>query len=178
MHANAGIGQIIQNIPFLASEETKYTVAHFNGNDKCVCLSTNRNWPPQSAYSDSCVTITVFKNFLAKPGHQQPQCYTVNVTLHTLFGPTLGRPSHYNDVIMGAMASQITSLTIVYSNDYSGANKKTPKLRVTGFCAGNSPVTGEFPAQRASNAEMFPFDDVIIGDPVTFYRTLTHVKRD
>ena len=27
---------------------------------------------------------------------------------------------------------------------------------------GNSPVTGEFPTQRASNAEMFPSDDVII----------------
>ena len=32
-------------------------------------------------------------------------------------------------------------------------SKKTPKLRVTGLCAGNSPVTGEFPAQMASNAE-------------------------
>ena len=32
-------------------------------------------------------------------------------------------------------------------------SKKTPKLRVTGLCEGNSPVTGEFPAQRASNAE-------------------------
>ena len=32
-------------------------------------------------------------------------------------------------------------------------SKKTPKLRVTGLCAGNSPGTGEFPAQRASNAE-------------------------
>ena len=31
--------------------------------------------------------------------------------------------------------------------------KKTSKLRVTGLCSGNSPVTGEFPAQRASNAE-------------------------
>ena len=31
--------------------------------------------------------------------------------------------------------------------------KKTSKLPVTGPCAGNSPVTGEFPAQRASNAE-------------------------
>ena len=27
------------------------------------------------------------------------------------------------------------------------------KLRVTGLCAGNSPGTGEFPAQMASNAE-------------------------
>ena len=31
--------------------------------------------------------------------------------------------------------------------------KKTSKLRVTGLCEGYSPVTGEFPAQRASNAE-------------------------
>ena len=32
-------------------------------------------------------------------------------------------------------------------------SKKTSKLRVTGLCAGNSPVTSEFPAQMASNAE-------------------------
>ena len=32
-------------------------------------------------------------------------------------------------------------------------SKETSKLRVTGLCAGNTPVTGEFPAQRASNAE-------------------------
>ena len=32
-------------------------------------------------------------------------------------------------------------------------SKKTSKLRVTGLCEGNSPGTGEFPAQMASNAE-------------------------
>ena len=32
-------------------------------------------------------------------------------------------------------------------------SKKTSKLRVTGLCVGNLPVTGEFPTQRASNAE-------------------------
>ena len=32
-------------------------------------------------------------------------------------------------------------------------SKKTSKLRVTGLCVGNSPGTGEFPAQMASNAE-------------------------
>ena len=32
---------------------------------------------------------------------------------------------------------------------------KTSKLRVTGLCAGNSPETGEFPTQMASNAENF-----------------------
>ena len=66
---------------------------------------------------------------------------------------------HYNDVIVGAMASQITSLTIVDSTVYS---KKTSKLLVSVLCGGNSPVTGEFPPQRASNGEMFPFDDVIM----------------
>ena len=55
---------------------------------------------------------------------------------------------------MSAMASQITSLTIVYSTVHSGADqKKTSTLRATGLCAGNSPVTGEFPEQKASNAE-------------------------
>ena len=32
-------------------------------------------------------------------------------------------------------------------------SKKISKLRVTGLCDGNSPGTGEFPAQMASNAE-------------------------
>ena len=36
---------------------------------------------------------------------------------------------------------------------FSHRSKKTWKLLVTGLCEGNSPVTGEFPAQRASNAE-------------------------
>ena len=31
--------------------------------------------------------------------------------------------------------------------------QKTSKLRVTGLCEGNSPVTNEFPAQRPSNAD-------------------------
>ena len=32
-------------------------------------------------------------------------------------------------------------------------SKETSKLRVTGLCVGNSPVTGEFPTQMASNEE-------------------------
>ena len=122
---------------------------------------------------------------------------------------------HYDEVVMGTVASQITGLTIVYSTVHSGADisvsgrmrqlrvffnsvirsaqdsdvsaitlrtlrwrhnghdgalnhqphdcllnrlfrcksKKTSKLRVTGLCAGNSPGTGKFPAQMASNAE-------------------------
>ena len=36
---------------------------------------------------------------------------------------------------------------------FSRGSKKAWKLRVTGLCEGNSPVTGEFPSQRPSNAE-------------------------
>ena len=32
-------------------------------------------------------------------------------------------------------------------------SKETSKLRTTGLCKGNSPLTGEFPTQRASNVE-------------------------
>ena len=56
---------------------------------------------------------------------------------------------------MNTVVSHITSLTIVYSIAYLSADKKktTSTLSVTGLCAGKSPETGEFPAQRASNAE-------------------------
>ena len=64
---------------------------------------------------------------------------------------------HYGDIIMGAIASQITSLTIVYSTVYSDADKKNPsKLRVTGLCAGNPPH--KWPVTR----KKFLFDDVIM----------------
>ena len=36
---------------------------------------------------------------------------------------------------------------------FGRGSKKTSKLRVTGLCVGNSPGTGEFSAQMASNAE-------------------------
>ena len=57
---------------------------------------------------------------------------------------------------MSAMASQITGLLIVYSKRlFMCRLKKTSKLHVTGLCVGNSPVTGEFPTQRANNTENY-----------------------
>ena len=53
---------------------------------------------------------------------------------------------------MGSMASQITSLTIVYSTVYSGTDQKNIKVPSHWPCAGNSPMTGELP-QMASKAE-------------------------
>ena len=62
---------------------------------------------------------------------------------------------HYDDVIMSAIASQITSLTIVYSTVYSGAdqNKYQSSASLAFVWGIHPPGTGEFPAQMASNAE-------------------------
>ena len=83
---------------------------------------------------------------------------------------------HYTDVIMSAMTSQITGVSIVYSTVCSGASTKQSKLHATGLCEGNSLVTGEFPAQRASDAEMFPFDGVIMIGGGLYVGLTHHVK--
>ena len=41
---------------------------------------------------------------------------------------TLAILSHYNNVIMGAMASQIPSLTIAYATVYSGAEQRKHQI--------------------------------------------------
>ena len=59
----------------------------------------------------------------------------------------------YHVTFMRALASQITGVSMVCSTVFfRRRSKKTSKLRVSGLCGGNSPVTGEFPAQRASDA--------------------------
>ena len=70
---------------------------------------------------------------------------------------------HYNDVIMGATASQITSLTIVCSAVYSGTDQRKHQSSaslafVRGIHRGpvNSPHKG--PVTR----KILPFDDVIM----------------
>ena len=74
-----------------------------------------------------------------------------------------GFPHNYNDVIMSAIASQITSLTIVYSTVYSGTNQRKHQSSASlAFVMGihrwpvNSPHKG--PVAR----QTFPFNDVIM----------------
>ena len=70
---------------------------------------------------------------------------------------------HYNDVIMGAVASQITSLTIVYSTVYSGADQtKHQSSASLAFVRGihRGPVNS--PHKWPVSRKMFPVDDVIM----------------
>ena len=88
--------------------------------------------------------------------------YHAGKSFHIMASWHESTPGHYNDVIMSAMASQITSLTIVYSTVYSGAyQRKHQSSALLAFVRGihrrpvNSPHKG--PVTR----KMFPFDDVI-----------------
>ena len=70
---------------------------------------------------------------------------------------------HYNDVIMEAIASQITSLTIVYSIVYSDADQRKHQSSaslafVWGIHRGPVNSPHKWPVTR----KMFPFDDVIM----------------
>ena len=69
------------------------------------------------------------------------RCYTCRISFH-----------HYSGVIMGEVASH-QPRDCLLNRLFRRRSKKTSKLSVTGLCAGNSLVTGELPAQMASNAE-------------------------
>ena len=74
-----------------------------------------------------------------------------------------GSMTHYGDVIMGTIASQIASLAIVYSTVYSGADKRKHQSSaslafVRGFHRGPVNSPHKWPVTR----KIFPFDDVIM----------------
>ena len=70
---------------------------------------------------------------------------------------------HYSDVIISAMESQITSITIVYSTVYSGADQRKHQSSASlAFVRGihRSPVNS--PHKVPGTRKMFPFGDVIM----------------
>ena len=61
---------------------------------------------------------------------------------------------------MSAMVSQITGVSVVQF--VQAQIKEKSKLRVTGLCERNRPVTSGFPHKGPITRKMFPFDDVIM----------------
>ena len=71
--------------------------------------------------------------------------------------------SHYNDVIMGAIASQITSLTIVCSIVYSDADQRKHQSSASlAFVWGIHRGLVNSPHKWPVTQKIFPFDDVIM----------------
>ena len=71
---------------------------------------------------------------------------------------------HYYEVIMGTKASQITSLAIVYSTVYSGADQRKHQSSASlAFVWGIHRGLVNSPHKWPVTRKMFPFDDVIMG---------------
>ena len=69
----------------------------------------------------------------------------------------------YSDVMMSAMASQITSLTIVYSTVYSGADQRKHQSSASqAFVRGIHHWPVNFPHKGPVTRKAFPFNDVIM----------------
>ena len=64
--------------------------------------------------------------------------------------------THYDVILMKKGVSNHRRMQCLPNCWFRRRSKKTSKLRVIGLCVANSLVTGEFPAQKASNAEYVP----------------------
>ena len=97
--------------------------------------------------------------FATEPLHQSmmTSCYIDNCKHNSV------KFQHYDDVIIGAIASQITSFTIVYSTIYSDADQR--KYQSSASLAfvrriHRGPVNS--PHKWPVTLKMFPFDGVIM----------------
>ena len=78
------------------------------------------------------------------------------------------KPWHYGDVKMGAISSQITSLTIVYSTVYSDADRRKHHSSASlAFVRGIHREPVNSPHKWPVTRKMFPFDDVIMVNTIS-----------
>ena len=82
--------------------------------------------------------------------------------IHTC-GEKMKIVTHYDDVIMDSIASQITNLTIVYSTVHSGADQSIHQSSASlAFVWEIHRWPVNFPHKWPVTRKMFPFDDVIM----------------
>ena len=75
--------------------------------------------------------------------------------------------NHYNDVIMSAMASQITGVSIVYLIVSSDADQiRHQSFDSLAFLRGIHQWQEKSPHKEPVTRKMFPFDDVIMKSPL------------
>ena len=97
-----------------------------------------------------------------------PRKRLCNVWVHILIVALLRltipvRVTHYTDVIMDTIASQITRLTIIYSTVYSDADQRKYQSSASlAFVRGIQRWPVNSPHKWPVTQKMFPFDDVIM----------------
>ena len=140
-----------------------YFAYHWTIYEKCRGIQSylgELDWKKNPIKSKICVD----GNFVftgGKGGHRYDNLSSMLLTPTTSWQRDNSR--HYCDVIMGAVASQITSLTIVYSTVYSDTvQRKHQSSASLAFVWGihRGPVNS--PHKWPVTRKMFPFDDVIM----------------
>ena len=103
---------------------------------------------------------SIFKTFLSSPQDQTVSQWRVSVLMGRITTPRTSHTcTHQETSYRRSLQWRHNGLDCVSSHHclhnrlFKRRSKKTSKLCVTGLCAGNSPVTGDFPVQMASNAE-------------------------
>ena len=90
-------------------------------------------------------------------------CLICSIFLDRLSNSTFLSELHYGDVIVSAIASQITSLTIVYSTVYLDADQRKHQSSASlDFVWGIHRGPVNYPHKWPVTRKMFPFDDVIM----------------
>ena len=120
---------------------------------RCICIYPYICYIPAFTYS-----LVLFKccRFSPKPSQKTPKSSPFQVRYGvSLVGSNLHSYS-------ASVTAVICTISCLLNRLFRRKSNKTPKLHVTYLCEENSPVTGEILTQRASNAEIFPFDDVIM----------------
>ena len=91
------------------------------------------------------------------------QAYAFDLRISTTSARWWHHALHHGDIMMSAMASQITSLTIAYLTVYSDANQRKHQSSASlAFVRGIHRWPVNFPHKGPVTRKMFPFDDVIM----------------
>ena len=138
-------------------------LVHFHGKNwleiNCVIKHSSNGYLQPKGKAAICTEISACNKYAE--GHSRPKFILFRNKCR--WSIDILALTHYGDVIMGALASQITSLTVVYSTVYSDADQRKYQssvslafVRVIQRGPVNSPH--KWPLTRKA----FPFDDVIM----------------
>ena len=124
-----------------------------------LCISVAINWFDLISFH----LTWDFMNSLKEP----PKCSDTPLVPHMVCVVRLSEhyavSDHYDDVIMTMLASQITSLTVVYSVVHSGVNQRKHQSSASlAFVREIHRGPVNFPHKWPVTRKMFPFDDVIM----------------
>ena len=115
-------------------------------------------------YMSSLTTMRWMASFLYYQKHEQN-----NKTAFGIFYDICcsENDQHYSDVIMSAMASQITGVSIVCSTVSTGVDERKHQSSAGGLCEGNNEWLVDSPHKGPVTRKMFPFDDVVMKNTPT-----------